>query len=248
LRAIKEDLRKVIENGQREKQTIKLAETGDKLKTLKEIQNSYVTDALSRVPLSGSAISGISNGNKRDLARNGIRTAADICNIETIRKGNFFFPHDITYIVVRNRGKLRVRGIGPKKAAALLSWRIRQESLLRGSLPQALPWMAESEIASRSLRKQALVDEKVNIVRRNARAKEQAVRSRLSEAEGKAVNELEVIHERFVNRIAPTESELDQARKRLVSLKWEREKLDVELHRYSNIRFGAYARKLLLRH
>ena len=248
LRAIKEDLRKGIESAERDKRSIKLAEATEKQKTLKEIQNSFVIDALYRVPLAGAAVAGIGKGNKRDLARSGIRTAADICNIETVRKGGFLFSRYITYIVVRNGGRIRVRGIGPQKAAALLSWRIRQESLLKASLPHALPWTAESEIASRSLRKQALVDERVNIARRNARLKEQAIRSKLSEAETKAVRELEVVQERFVNQVAPLESEHDHAVKRLANLKWEREKMDLEFQRYRNIRFGAYARKLLSRY
>ncbi|MBL1079061.1 hypothetical protein JK358_32125 [Nocardia sp. 2] len=81
----------------------------------------HIRQALTRSLISNASITGIGTALTRDLAAQGIRTAADFSGISLSAPGGTY--NSVTAYIVTPNGRKYVRGIGEVKANALDAWR-----------------------------------------------------------------------------------------------------------------------------
>jgi len=91
-------------------------------------QTKYLNKGLQNYILEDSSVPGIGPQLIIALNKAGITTAADISNIHIVK--NNLNPTKVALIEVSGKGIIRIEGIGPVKARALLEWKNRLESKL----------------------------------------------------------------------------------------------------------------------
>ena len=91
-------------------------------------QTKYLNKGLQNYVLEDSSVPGIGPQLIIALNRAGITTAADISNIHIVK--NNLNPTKVALIEVSGKGIIRIEGIGPVKARALLEWKNLLESKL----------------------------------------------------------------------------------------------------------------------
>ncbi|WP_327145392.1 AarF/UbiB family protein [Nocardia sp. NBC_01327] len=89
-------------------------------KLLREQRELWARSQLGFYELSGNSVAGLNPGDKKALKCNGIHTAADFADVHISRSS--------ALLILPDGRRVRIPGIGPKKAEELIAWRRRCES------------------------------------------------------------------------------------------------------------------------
>jgi hypothetical protein len=126
--------------------------------SLRIIQTQHLLSKLSLHSLGTSSVIGIGPEMTRRLHANGIRTAADIADVQIMQQGYGKYSHEVAYIEVPSKGNVHVEGIGPKKAQALLAWKQQAEKIIAPYMPKSLSPAQENAISSKYFSKRQSLD------------------------------------------------------------------------------------------
>lgn len=128
------------------RQLLDRAEAEALAQALRDLRQRHAAAQLAAYPVLTAAIPGLGPQLKLRLLAAGIRTAAQIRDLQIAAVGA---GGELVRIDVPGRGLVRVEGLGRKKAEALLSWRRLLEARATAALPESLPSGEEAAIRLR---------------------------------------------------------------------------------------------------
>jgi hypothetical protein len=173
----------------------------------------------------------------------GVRTAADIVNVQTV--GGWQGQPTVTYVVTSNQRKVRVQGIGPKKAAALLTWRRNLESQVRPNVPRALPPPQEAALRSKYQARRQPLDVQQTRLRQQANQKKDAVRAKYRKDLDALARQLLDVQQGLARQRQELEHRTRDSRKSIAEKQWTAAHMQRELEAYRQITFGSYLKRVV---
>lgn len=227
------------------------AEATERANTLRAQQEQHIAAYLRRFTLESASISGVGPIFKARLQGAGFHTAADV---------------DI-YLVQR------VYGIGPTRAQSLADWRNSLEARARSTMPSALSQSDAAAIGAKYESRRRVLEEQRDREQSRQRIEEDKIRAQyrpsfeqldkeehaanaktqaeISEIRARYTQQYRAIRETLSKLSAEAASKLQEvderiaeARKRLSSLHWEKEKLKRQLKPYEGVRFSKYVEQV----
>jgi hypothetical protein len=231
--------------------TLAQAEATELANTLRAQQEQHIAAYLRRFPLESASIPGVGPIFKARLQGAGFHTAADV---------------DIYRVQ-------RVYGIGPTRAQSLADWRKSLEARARSTMPSALSQSDAAAIRAkyegqrrvaekqrdREQSRQRIEEDKIRAQYRPsleqldkeehaANAKTQAeiseIRAPYAQQYRAIWKSLSTLSDDTASKFREVDARIAEARKKLFSLQWEKEKLRRQLKPYENIRFSKYVKRV----
>jgi serine/threonine protein kinase len=241
---IDSELQASLRGIQAQRDSILQLEAKQAARALSEIQKNALSSLLVRHPLAASVISGIGYELKQRLIGQGIQTAADIIGVHVFQSRYGRHVNYSTQIETLNRGRVRVEGIGAKKAQSLLNWRRSLEVKYSSMLPQSLPPSEKARIASLYQQGVAALDYQELLAKQTASKKREiAQRTRESEIAGIAAQIQRVHHNNSIKKQEMgkrlTAFQKDLAENKVLAARAER-----ELFSYSKVTFRNYLKRI----
>ncbi len=275
LEVLKRKLQKSLTDISQQRQRLNKEETDEIIQAQQGLQKQSLTSHLANYALDHASIPGVGSELKKRLADKGIKTAADVADIHiTTSTGYGRHVHEIAYIEVPGRGRVHVEGIGPKKAAALLSWRQHIASRLPVAPSQSLPGERANRIRVKYQDRHRILELQEADMKREAESNEARVRSKhhidcqslerqrtdANEAARKKKDAVRVMYRqereslekksRVVQESLTKErEELDkrvrEEKKSLSEKQWELAKMQREMAAYQQVSFRSYLKRIL---
>ncbi len=210
---------------------------------LRSIQIQYLLSKLSLHTLDTFSIYGIGPEMISRLHANGIKTAADIADVQIVQRGYGRHTSEIAYIEVPGRGNVHVEGIGPKKAQALLAWKQQAERKISPYMPNSLPPPQENAIRSKYFSKrQSLDSQQADATRRAVNSKD-ACKAKFRKEQEDLERQLSEARKAFANKLEGLDKQIADKRKYLSDKRWKTGMVELELKSYAPITFGSYFRR-----
>lgn len=220
---------------------------------LKTQQEQYIIAYLRSFMVETASIPGMGPSFKSRLKSAGFHSAADI---------------DVYQVQ-------RVKGIGMSRASSLLTWRRSIESRAQASMPQALSHSDTTSIQAKYQSRRRSLEEEKTRAEQQQRHEEDAIRARHHQskrqldseesiAKTTAKREIEAIRARYapqydsfgkalskladetVSTLSQIDSGINEARKRLFSLYWEKEKESRRLRTFDGVHFLNYLKRVFV--
>lgn len=227
------------------------AEATELASTLRAQQEQHIAAYLRRFTLESASISGVGPIFKARLQGDGFYTAADI---------------DVYRVQ-------RVYGIGPTRAQSLADWRKSLEARARSTMPSALSQSDAAAIRAkyegqrrvleeqrdREQSRQKIEEDKIRAQYRPSleqldkeeRAANARTQTEITEIRARYTQQYRAIRETLsklsddtVSKFGEVDARIAEARKKLFSLHWEKEKLRRQLKPYEEIRFSKYVKRV----
>jgi len=227
------------------------AESTELANALRARQEQHLAAYLRQFSLQSASIPGVGSAFRARLFASGFHTAADV---------DFYAVQ-------------RVYGIGPVRANAIVDWRKSLEARARSTMPSALSQSEAAAIRAKYEGQRRALEDQRDREQRRQRDEEERIRAqyrpllqRLNEEENDAnaktqaaISEIRARYARQYRAIRETLSKLSddtasklreadariaEARKKLFSLHWEKEKLRRQLKPYEEIRFSKYLKRV----
>jgi len=237
------DLRNTLSSISSKRQGLLQAETNELAKALESIQAQYLHGKLSQHDLTTQSIMGIGPEMTKRLWANGIKTAADISNVQVVQHGYGRSVHDIAYIVVHGGGRIHVEGIGPKKAHALLSWKQGIERNLKGYMPKSLPQGQENAIRSKYLAQRRSLDVQESDAKRRAGEAGDAIVAKYRKEKAALEKQLADARELFGKDLKEVDDKLAVEKKKQSEKNWAFRRLELRFKPYHQITFSGYVKR-----
>jgi DNA-binding helix-hairpin-helix protein with protein kinase domain len=241
---IDSDLQTVLRSINTQRQNARQAEAKEIASALSEAKKEAMSRHLRVHALTSYVVSGIGPALKQRLIAQDIHTAADILNVQITQTGWGRYSNDIAYIVTRGHGSIRVDGIGPKKAQALLNWKKRLEANYAHLIPQSLD---PSEQARISLKHKALLD---SLEYQEAAARQASVKKKTNVQEANKISQsnlntqIQSVQTRYLNRRRDLEKQYINYQKSFIAGKDEFGRLQRELFSYRFISFPNFIKRI----
>ena len=239
---IDKDLRDVIYNITAKRNSLVHEEATELAAVLHSLQVQYLLSRLSQHSLNSSSVMGIGAEMMRRLHANGIRTAADIANVQIIQRSYGGHTSEIAYIEVPGRGNVHVEGIGPKKAQALLAWKQKIEQRIGPYIPTSLTPAQENPIKAKYFSRRQSLDEQEADARRRANNAKDATKAKFRKEQEDLERQLSDARETFSKRLVVLDQRISEERKKLANKRWKNGIVELELKAYEKITFGSYVR------
>jgi hypothetical protein len=220
------------------------AEAQEMTRTLQNAQSQFVYDRLAEHALLSANIAGLGASVKLKLILAGVRTAADILNVQNV--GGWQGQPMVTYILTSDNRRVRIQGIGPKKAAALLAWRRNLESQIRPQVPRSLPAPQEAALRSKYQARRQTLDVQRAGLQRSADQQMEAVRAKYRKEQDKWGRRLFEAQQEFAKQRQALEGRTRERRKTVAEKHWAAARLQRELEAYRQVTFGGYLRRIVL--
>ena len=240
------ELKDTVQKISGKKQGLVQQEANDLRGTLETVQANFLNQELSKYNVSNANISGIGPELTSRLIASGIRTAAEIADVQVIQKAYGHKVSEIAYIEVPGRGRVHVEGIGPKKSQELLSWKRSLESRARARMPQSLPQAQVNGIKSKyQAQRQSLDTQEADAKKKAAQGKD-AVRLKYRKEQDSLEKQLAGIRANFSKQLLDLEGKISSEKKHLSEKAWSVSKAERNLNAYSQISFPKYLKSALL--
>lgn len=243
---VDQELRDTVGKINAKKQALVQQEANELRGTLETVQANFLNQELSRYNLSDSNISGIGSELTSRLIASGIRTAAEIADVQIIQRTYGNKISETAYIEVPGRGKVHVEGIGPKKSQQLLSWKKALEGRVRTRMPQSLPQAQVNGIKAKcQAQRQSLEVQEMDAKRKATQGKD-AVRLKHSKEQDSLEKQLSAARANFSKQLQDMEGKIASEKKRFSEKAWSVSKAERNLDAYSHISFSKYLRSAFL--
>lgn len=229
-----------------ERRRITQLEAEEMQKALERVQAQFLTDRLSKFSLSTQRITGIGEEMKRRLTASGINTAADISSIQVVAQGYGSHSHEVAYIIVPNRRKIHVDGIGPKKAQSLLAWRQSLESHLKGYIPKSLDTAQANAIRARYLAQSQSLDLQEANARKTANQAKSTIPEKYRKERAELDRQLTESQKSYAKKIKELDDKIALELKMEGEKNWSIGRLELRLRGYEKITFSRYLKRTLL--
>lgn len=237
------ELRNALSSISSKRQGLFQAETAELAKALESIQAQYLHGKLSQHDLTSQGIMGIGPEMTKRLWANGIKTAADISNVQVVQQGYGRRVHDVAYILVPGGGRIHVEGIGPKKAQALLSWKQGIERNLKGYMPKSLPQGQENAIRSKYLGQRQSLDVQESDAKRQAAQAGDTIVAKYRKEKVALEKQLADARELFGKDLKELDDKVAVEKKKQSEKNWAFGRLELRLKPYHQITFSGYVKR-----
>ena len=267
-------LQKNLTDLNQQKQLLNKEETDEIIHAQHGLQSQALTSRLANYSLESASIPGVGAELKRRLSEKGIKTAADIVNVHTTSTSWGRYFEGITYIEVPGRGRIHVEGVGPKKAAALLSWRQKLASRFQVVTSQSLPVEIENRIRSKYQDRRRVLDRQEVDIKRDAersevmvrskyqsdcqslnrqrtdaneasRKKQESVRVKYRQEQESLAKKLRDVQDSLTKEREELDKRLSEEKKSLSEKQWELAKIQRDVAAYQQISFRSYLKLIL---
>lgn len=179
----------------------------------------------------------------RRLHANGIRTAADIADVQIVQSGYGRHTNEIAYIEVPGRGNVHVEGIGPKKAQALLAWKQQVEKKITPYIAKSLTSAQENAIKSKYFSKRQSLDAQEADAKKRATIAKDACKAKFRKEQEDLERQLSEARKTFASKLEGLDKQIAEKRKYLSDKRWKTGMVELELKSYAPITFGSYSRR-----
>lgn len=243
---VDQELKDTVGKINAKKQALVQQEANELRGTLETVQANFLNQELSRYSLSNANISGIGSALSSRLMTSGIKTAAEIGDVQIIQRTYGHKISETAYILVPGRGKVHVEGIGPKKSQQLLSWKKALESRARTRMPQSLPQAQANGIKAKyQAQRQSLETQEMDAKKKAAQDKD-AVHLKYRKEQDSLEKQLSSARANFAKQVLDLEGKAASEKKRLSEKAWSISKAEFNLKAYSQISFSKYLRNAFL--
>jgi serine/threonine protein kinase len=240
---IDKDLRDAVDSITSKKNSLVHEEATELAAAQRSIQTQYLLSKLSLHSLESSSVMGIGPEMTRRLHANGIRTAADVADVQIVQRGYGSHTSEIAYIEVPGKGNVHVEGIGPKKAQALLAWKQQAEKKIRPYMPKSLAPSQENAIRSKYFSKRQSLDAQEADAKKRAINSKDGCKARFRKEQEDFERQLSEARKTFANKIEGLDKQISERRKYLSDKRWKTGMVELELKSYAPITFGSYFRR-----
>jgi hypothetical protein len=213
-------------------------EQKERATALARLQQDFIHNELMRHSISSARISGIGPALTARLASGGVRTAADFRGTSVSSGG--YYGREIAYLVLANGQRIRISGIGPSKARALVSWRTDVENKARAKAPQTLPSSRSQQVQKKYAAKLKQIGVDEQNARRVAQGEANEIRSQSQQRQAKLRTELQNVRVAAMQRRTQLDQQLRQGRTELDSEQWTLARKDREADAYRQITFRRF--------
>jgi hypothetical protein len=209
-----------------EKQLAQLAmqESHETQRALGPLQREHIERTMRNATIAAAHIYGIGPALAERLAAHGIRSAADVRAARSLT----FVP-----------------GIGEKKHADLRAWASRVEIHARATSPSALPTAQATAIRLKYSGLQDDLTAKRSLTEADTARASAEARDRWAAVHANNAGEVAALAAHFSQQRQERETALAQARSAAGTADWHLESAKRELHRYRNIRYRKYLKRLI---
>lgn len=242
---INHSLQVVLANLNLQRRRLKQAQTSEIALALKDIQSKFMPQSLATHDLTRAHIRGIGPEIKKRLLAAGIRTAADIADIHTVRTKTGWFSKETAYIEVFGRGKVHIEGMGTKKAKAILAWRQDIESGLKSQIPNSIPPALEATIQAKYQPGLQELDSREYIARQEGNKKKNDLRAENRQAQNALAREISEIQNTFTKQRRELEKEIFLKNDQLTSVQLTLAGAQQELTAFQSVNFITYLKHVL---
>ena len=207
-------------------------------RTLENRRNAFIQEELRKARIDERQLTGIGRTTVQDLARHGIRTAADFTGYTLVSTGSQ--RNAFTARIITSSGhSVDVKGVGQVRAATLDAWRQRQYDRAASRSPSSLPAAVRSDIESKWARqkrdlesRRGQADNTVQVATAQAKSTLEAGLARLADDDARASRQSAQERQEFARRatalgdprarLAAVDQELAAARKEARALSFSR--------------------------
>ena len=243
IEAIDREMQNTLAHLNSQHQSVDQAESHEIAQALQVLRNQSYTASLTSYALSNARIPGIGSELKKRLSAQGIRTAADIVNIQVVPTGWGRHVHETAYIEVVGGRKVHVEGIGSTKASALLAWRQRVQAQLGSQVPQSLPPAQEAAIKAKYRAQRQSLEMQAVKTKQEAQQKKERIREKYQCDREALTKQLQSVQDQCAqSRLAldPKPQQNNFSEKH-----WTLEKAKRQLQAYHQANFAVYLRRIL---
>lgn len=228
-----------------QRQRLKQAQTSEIALALQDIQANFLPQNLLKHDLTRAHIRGIGPEIKKRLLAAGIRTAADIAGIHTVRTKKGWYSKEIAYIEVIGRGKVYINGMGPQKAKAILAWRQDIESSLKSQIPNSIPPDLEATIQAKYQPGLQELDSREYIARQEGNQKKNDLRAKSRRVQNALASEAGEIQSTFTKQHRELEKEIAVKNSQQSSIQLTLADAQQKLAAFHLVNFKTYLRQIL---
>lgn len=202
---------------------------------LKNYQIQFLNSQLSSYRISSASISGIGTELKSRLQSHGIWTAADILDVSIYDSASIKTP----------RGIIKVYGIGPNKALALLSWKKNLEANIRYNIPSSLPSHEELNIKSAYEAQTKILYSQLDNATKDYEQKKKNTISEYQQKQQELVKKITDIKNEFTKENYNIENNRKDYEKQVKEKQNELKKVEIKMSYYKSINFINYFKQLI---
>jgi hypothetical protein len=227
-----------------ERQSLQLQEKEARVREIRKAQEEFIRHGLAQHRVTSGAVYGIWDDLITRLKAAGIRSAADVVDLQVVPRRWGTRVSDVTYLKLADGRHVHVPGIGPKKAAALLEWRRNIRTALERAAPRTLSVQQDACIRQEYGPRFQDLDLRESGERENIRRKKSDISARYEDLQ------------RTLNaRISQLEAEAASARREretraqalLTTVRreqWQYNNAHRDLKAYRTVRFATYLKRL----
>lgn len=138
LQKIESDLQALLKEINTQRQRLLDEEEKEVADALAEQKRKALEAYLRKHSIDTAVIDGVGPTLKNRILNSGIRSAADFFDIKIVNTSWGRYSNNTAYILVPGNRSIKVEGIGPHKARALLAWRRKLEAKYSNQIPNSL--------------------------------------------------------------------------------------------------------------
>ncbi|PWI09033.1 hypothetical protein DIZ27_18815 [Streptomyces sp. NWU339] len=196
-------------------------------RALAVLRRESIERTLNSTYLTSSQVNGIGNGLIRDLAAQGIRTAADFRHVSWGKAPNGK-GGEVLYIHRTKGGKVHINGIGEHRGRPLMAWRDSSVARAEARAPRELPPDERHRIAEIIEAERKRLQQELAEAPRTA----EAARAEAVQVHTEALDRLAAAHREASDRAAERRVEFDAMAEQLLGLQAQ---LSTHIHQYGDI-------------
>ena len=212
LKGVEADLTKEIDQIRAARGSIASTVAQRRQNELRRLQSEHVTQQLSSASIQRTNLAGVGDNLKRNLAANGIATAADFTGV-AIGASSGRYSNQVAYFIRRSGGRVRVSGIGPVKARTLDNWRNALTARANQSAPTTLSQSTEHALRAQVKKEEDQLTARETAVRASADRRRHDIQSAYARTTSEFDTRAEDLRKRNTAAIATAEQRLAAARK-----------------------------------
>jgi DNA-directed RNA polymerase subunit RPC12/RpoP len=226
-----------------QRQSLYQAETDELAQVQRNLQTAFFRADLTQYDVASATIPSIGPELKSRLLAKNIKTAADIVNVHTQQRSWRRHLHEVAYIEMPGGNRVRVEGIGPKKALALQAWRQSIEARIRSQKSSIVN--QEHEIKRRYQNLLQLLHAKESHKKTEVKQKKDACHAEYQRRRDSLRSYRERIQSQFEQKHEDFDRKIHAARKELSEKQMDVERIERKLRPYEQINFPSYLRCVL---
>ncbi|MGE5140225.1 MAG: hypothetical protein ACM3JD_12240, partial [Rudaea sp.] len=226
-----------------ERQRLVQLEADERKRLTEQRKEQALGERLAAHPLNSSNPPGLPDSASRALARQGIRTVADVLDVQVVTPAGKSHP-EVRIRTPFNRTVI-VEGIDPSHARLILAWRRVLETRYRPQINVWLPVTQSAWIKAKYQARGRLIEYRESTARDNAASREEAEHLHRRQEREKIARRLEGVPSRFDPLQKELQAKMAEKKKRISDKQWDRARLERALEPYRGISFLEFLRKIV---